>query len=409
MAPAFVFAVPRASDGAMTMSAQNHRAPQVLRPQLRPARPSFSSGPCAKRPGWTTDVLASALVGRSHRCVEGRARLKRAVDETRALLALPPGYEIAIVPGSDTGAFEMALWNLLGSRGVDVFAWDVFGRIWVEDCAKQLKPSDVRTFTAEPGELPDLRQADFDRDVVFTWNGTTTGVSVPDAMWIATDRRGLTICDATSAVFAATIDLTKIDCLTFSWQKVLGGEAAHGMIVLSPRAIERLRTVHPPWPMPKILRLTNNGVIPDGLFDGVTINTPSMLCVEDYLDALAWARSVGGLAGLQSRAGANADLIYDWLVTSTWARALARDPATRSVTSVCLAFADERLVDDVGNQRMRAMTAVLEAEAVAFDIAAYRGMPSGFRIWTGATVDAEDIRRLMPWLDWAFAVTQPAA
>lgn len=377
-------------------------------PTLKPRRPNFSSGPCCKRPGWAPDVLQTALLGRSHRSVDGKRRLKRAIDETKDLLALPPGYEVAIVPGSDTGAFEMAMWNLLGARGVDVFAWDVFGRIWLKDAVVELGLSDVRVFEADAGYLPDLSAADFARDVLFTWNGTTTGVRVPNAAWIPEQRGGLTICDATSAIFADDIDLARIDVLTFSWQKVLGGEAAHGMLVMSPRAISRLRQTKPAWPMPKVLRLKAGDDIFPGLFEGVTINTPSMLCVEDYLDALHWARSVGGLAGLIARAKANAAIVYDWIDASAWATPLAVDPATRSTTSVCLRFTDPALVGESGVQLMSAMSALLEKHAVAHDISAYRGMPPGFRIWTGATVESDDVARLMPWLNWAYDMCRAA-
>lgn len=377
-------------------------------PTLKPRRPNFSSGPCCKRPGWSPGVLNTALLGRSHRSVDGKNRLKRAIDETKDLLALPLGYEVAIVPGSDTGAFEMAMWNLLGARGVDVFAWDVFGRIWLKNAVDELGLSDVRVFDAEPGHLPDLRAADFSRDVLFTWNGTTTGVRVPNAAWIAEHRDGLTICDATSAIFADNIDLARIDVLTFSWQKVLGGEAAHGMLVMSPRAISRLRQTKPAWPMPKILRLKVGDDIFPGLFEGVTINTPSMLCVEDYLDALHWARSVGGLSGLIARAKTNAAIVYDWIDASAWAAPLAVDAATRSTTSVCLRFADPDLAGERGGQLMSAMSAILEQHAVAYDIAAYRGMPPGFRIWTGATVESDDLARLMPWLNWNYEACRRA-
>lgn len=371
-------------------------------PQLKPRRPNFSSGPCCKRPGWTPSALSTALTGRSHRSIDGRGRLKRAIDETKAILELPPGYEVAIVPGSDTGAFEMAMWNLLGSRGVDVFAWDTFGRIWLRDAIDELRLHDIRMFEAEPGQLPDLSLADFSRDILFTWNGTTTGVRVPDANWIAANRDGLTICDATSAIFAEAIDLTRIDVLTFSWQKVLGGEAAHGMLVLSPRAIERLLVSQPRWPIPKLLRMRSGAQVFNGLFEGVTINTPSMLCVEDYLDALQWACSIGGLVGTIARAHNNAALIYNWADASDWALPLCAELAHRSHTSVCLTFRDPDLSGELGMSVMNAMTDALEAHTVAFDIKAYRGMPPGLRIWAGATVEGDDISRLLPWLDWAY-------
>jgi phosphoserine aminotransferase len=382
-----------------------------VKPAAKPKRPQFSSGPCAKRPGWSPDVLRGALLGRSHRSAAGRARLLDAITRTRDLLRLPDGYQVAIVPGSDTGAFEMALWNLIGPRGADVFAWDVFGRIWLKDILDELRLKDVRTFTADWGRLPDLGQADFSRDVIFTWNGTTTGVTVPNADWIDRDRQGLVFVDATSAIFAEPIDLSKIDVLTFSWQKVLGGEAAHGMLVLSPQALERLAAYTPPWPIPKVFRLKADGEILGDVFKGVTINTPSMLCVEDYLDALAWMTSTGGLDGAIARARTNSSIIYRWIEASRWARPLARDPATRSHTSVCLTISD---ATGLGGNTQAAeaivgqMAAMLAAEGVAFDIASYRGMPPGLRIWTGATVDADDITALLPWLDWAFEASSAA-
>jgi phosphoserine aminotransferase len=377
-----------------------------IKPNIKPERPFFSSGPCAKRPGWSPDVLSGALVGRSHRSSEGRARLKLAITQTRELLQLPPGYEVAIVPGSDTGAFEMAMWNLLGERGVDALAWDVFGRNWLRDVASELKLPDLRTFDAEPGHLPDLAQVDFSRDVLFTWNGTTTGVRVPDAEWIPSDREGLVFCDATSALLAEEIDFTKIDVLTYSWQKVLGGEGAHGMLIMSPRAFDRLQSYRPRWPVPKLFRLwTGEGVLHE-VFEGVTLNTPSMLCVEDYLDALGWAAKIGGIAATAARARANSKLVYDWIESSDWVEPLAVDPRTRSHTSVAMRFSAPRLVDASESVRldvMRRMARLLEDERAAFDIAAYRGMPEGFRIWCGATVEATDIAALLPWLDWAYA------
>lgn len=385
---------------------------QFSRPRQKPNRPYFSSGPCVKRPGWSPGVAKSALLGRSHRSTDGRARLKLAIEKTRAVLRLPPGYEIAIVPGSDTGAFEIAMWNLLGSRGADVFAWDAFGRIWLRDALQELRLQDLRTFEADWGALPALTNADFARDVIFTWNGTTAGVRVPDANWIASDRQGLTFCDATSALLAEDIDFTKIDVLTFSWQKVVGGEAAHGMIVLSPRAADRLKTYRPPWPVPRLFRLTNGDGILPGLFEGVTLNTPSMLCVEDYLDALDWLDGLGGLAASKARAHSNAVVVYDWIEKTPWAEPLAIDPRTRSNTSVCMRLAGP---DIIGGGEQRALQFVssfcnlLEAEHAAFDIASYRGVPPGLRIWTGATVERADLENLLPWLDWAYDVVKTRA
>jgi phosphoserine aminotransferase len=380
-----------------------------LKPKTKPKRPFFSSGPCAKRPGWRPDVLSGALVGRSHRSAEGRERLKLAVTRTREVLRLPAGYEVAIVPGSDTGAFELAMWNLLGGRGVDVLAWDVFGRNWLRDATAELKLTDLRTFEAEPGYLPDLGNVDFSRDVLFTWNGTTTGVRVPDADWIASERSGLVICDATSALFAEVIDFSKVDVLTYSWQKVLGGEGAHGMIVMSPRALDRLASYRPPWPVPKLFRLTNaDGILRD-VFEGVTLNTPSMLCVEDYLDALAWAGEIGGLDGTIGRARVNSSALYDWMDRTDWVAPLAVDPMTRSHTSVAMRFAAPELSEGPESVRldvMRGMVGLLEDEGAAFDIAAYRGMPAGLRIWCGTTVETQDVVALLPWLDWAYAETR---
>jgi phosphoserine aminotransferase len=376
-------------------------------PAARPRAPFFSSGPCAKRPGWTPEVLKNAPLGRSHRAKAGKSRLKRAIDLTRELLEVPADYRIGIVPASDTGAVEMALWSLLGARGVDMLAWESFGEGWVTDVLKQLKLKDARVIKAAYGELPDLSQVDTRaRDVVFTWNGTTSGVRVANADWIAADREGLTICDATSAAFAQALDWAKLDVVTFSWQKVLGGEAAHGMLILSPRAVERLQTYTPPWPLPKIFRLTSGGKLIEGIFEGDTINTPSMLCVEDYLDALEWAKSLGGLKGLIAKADQNAKVIAHWGATAPWIRNLAKDPATASNTSVCLSIVDP----DVVAQGPEAVAAVakgiaasLEKEGVAYDIGAYRDAPPGLRIWCGATVEAADLEALTPWLDWAFA------
>jgi phosphoserine aminotransferase len=378
----------------------------IDKPAARPANPRFSSGPTAKRPGWSPEILKNALVGRGHRSKAGKARLKQVVDETRRLLEVPADYRIGIVPASDTGAMEMALWSLIGARGVDVLAWESFGLGWVTDIVKQLKLADVRTLKAEYGDLPDLAAVDFDRDVVFTWNGTTSGVRVPDGDWISADRKGLTICDATSAAFAQPLPFDKLDVVTFSWQKVLGGEAQHGMLVLSPRAVERLLTYQPAWPLPKLFRMTSGGKLSEGIFKGETINTPSMLCVEDYLDALAWADSIGGLKALHARADANTKLIADWVAKTPWVDFLARDPATRSNTSVCLTIVDPDVLalDATGQAGFaKALADRLEAEAVAFEIGAYRDAPPGLRIWCGATVEAASVKALLPWLEWAFA------
>ncbi|MBS0232977.1 MAG: phosphoserine transaminase [Proteobacteria bacterium] len=376
------------------------------KPITKPKRPFFSSGPCAKRPGWQPDALGGALVGRSHRSEDGRARLKLAVTWSRDILRLPAGYEVAIVPGSDTGAFELAMWNLLGARGVDLLAWDVFGRNWLRDATAELKLADLRTFEAEAGHLPDLSKVDFSRDVLFTWNGTTTGVRIPNADWIADDRGGLVICDATSALFAEDIDFNKIDVLTYSWQKALGGEGAHGMIIMSPRALDRLASYRPPWPVPKLFRLTNSDGILRGVFEGVTINTPSMLCVEDYLDALGWVDEIGGLDGAIARARANASALYDWIDRTDWVEPLAVAPATRSHTSVAMRFAAPDLIERSESVRldiMRGMVRLLEGDGAVFDIAAYRGMPAGLRVWCGTTIETQDIVALLPWLDWAYA------
>ncbi len=386
-----------------------HAKPQPAKPSTKPARPYFSSGPCAKRPGWSPAVFNSALAGRSHRSNEGRARLKLAVDKTRAVLRVPDGYEIAILPGSDTGAFEIAMWNLLGSRGVDVFAWEVFGRIWMKDAVEELRLPDLRTFDAPWGQLPDLAKADFSRDVLFTWNGTTTGVRVPDADWIASDRTGLTFCDATSGVFAQPIDFSKIDVLTYSWQKALGSEAAHGMMILSPRALHRLETHRPAWPVPKLFRLTNSDGVMRDVFEGVTINTPSMLCVEDYLDALSWMEKIGGLDATIARANENSKLLYDWIAKTPWLEPLAADPATRSTTAVCMRLSDPDVLargEAASLAFTQAMVRLLESEKAGFDLGSYRGVPPGFRIWTGATVERADLAALIPWLEWAYAAVK---
>jgi len=378
----------------------------TTRPAARPRAPFFSSGPCAKRPGWTPDALSDAALGRSHRAKLGKAKLKEAIDLTRTVLQVPDEYRIGIVPASDTGAVEMAMWSLLGARPVDMLAWESFGETWVTDAIKQLK-LDARVIKAPYGRLPDLSTVDTrTRDVVFTWNGTTSGVRVPDADWIAADREGLTICDATSAAFAQDLDWAKLDVVTFSWQKVLGGEAAHGMLILSPRAVARLESHVPAWPMPKIFRMTKGGKLIEGIFQGETINTPSMLAVEDYIDALRWAQHLGGLPALRGRADRNAGVIADWVARTPWIANLAEDPKTASNTSVCLVVSDP----DVVGRGPEAVAAVakgiatsLEREGVALDIGAYRDAPPGLRIWCGATVEASDLEALTPWLDWAFA------
>ena len=376
------------------------------KPNVRPKNPRFSSGPCTKHPGWSFGGLKGALLGRNHRQPDTEARLALAITLTRELLQLPQDYFVAIVPASDTGAVEMALWSMLGPRGVDVLAWEHFSQIWVTDIVEQLKLKHVRALLAPYGELPDLSQVDFDNDVVFAWNGTTSGVRVPNGDWIASDRAGLTICDATSALFAQRIDWEKVDVATFSWQKVLGGEAQHGMLILSPRAVERLESYTPPWPLPKLFRMTRNGKLDRELFEGSTINTPSMLCLEDYLDALTWVESVGGLEGTIARSDANAAVIADWVERTAWVDFLARVPETRSNTSVCLKLIDPDVLALPPKSRdefPKRMAALLDAENVAKDIAAYRHAPPGLRIWTGATVDKSDLEGLMPWLDWAFA------
>ncbi|WP_068313487.1 phosphoserine transaminase [Polycladidibacter hongkongensis] len=375
-------------------------------PATKPANPNFSSGPCAKRPGWKPAVLEDAPLGRSHRAKIGKAKLAQAIELTREVLEVPSDYKIGIVPASDTGAVEMALWSLLGARPVDMLAWESFGAGWVTDVVKQLKLADARKLEAGYGELPDLSQVNFDHDVVFTWNGTTSGVRVPNADWIPADRKGLTICDATSAAFAQDLDFTKLDVVTFSWQKVLGGEAAHGVLILSPRAVERLESYTPAWPLPKIFRLTKGGKLIDGIFTGATINTPSMLCVEDYLDALGWAKGLGGLPALIGRADANSGAIADWAEKTAWVDFLATDKATRSNTSVCLKIVDPEIqqLDEAAQAAFaKAMVSALDKEGVAYDIGAYRDAPSGLRIWAGATVELANVEALLPWLDWAFA------
>ena len=378
----------------------------IMKPATKPADPRFSSGPCRKRPGWTLSALSDAALGRSHRASPGKDKLKLAIDKTRAVLQVPDDHLIGIVPASDTGAVEIALWSMLGERGVDLLAWESFGAGWVSDVTGQLKLPDTRVLKADYGQLPNLAEVDFDRDVVFTWNGTTSGVRLADAEFIPSERAGLTICDATSAAFAQRLPFDKLDVVTFSWQKVLGGEAAHGMIILSPRAVARLENYTPAWPLPKIFRLTKSGKINAGIFSGATINTPSMLCVEDYLDALNWADDMGGLDGLVGRADANFAVIDQWVANTGWIEFLADDPATRSNTSVCLKIVDPRIAglpDEDQAQFAKQLAKSLEAEHAAYDIGAYRDAPPGLRIWTGATIDAEDLQLLTEWLDWAFS------
>jgi len=369
------------------------------RPDLRPANPQFSSGPCTKPKGWSLGALSDAALGRSHRAAIGKKKLKDAIENTREILGIPADYRIGIVPASDTGAVEMALWSLLGARGVDMLAWESFGAGWVTDVIKQLNLTATK-HEANYGHLPDLTKVNFDNDVVFTWNGTTSGVRVPNADFIPADRAGLTICDATSAAFAQDMGWDKLDVVTFSWQKVLGGEAAHGMLVLSPRAVERLETYTPAWPMPKIFRMTKCGKLIDGIFVGETINTPSMLAVEDYLFSLNWAKELGGLAALIARADANAQAVFDFCDAHTWLANLAEIPATRSNTSVCLKFTDPRITD--GAAFAKAVAKRLEAEGAALDVGAYRDAPAGLRIWCGGTVELADIKAMLPWLEWAY-------
>jgi phosphoserine aminotransferase len=383
----------------------------AMKPGVRPAVPHFSSGPCAKRPGWSLQALTDAALGRSHRAKIGKAKLKRAIDLTREILQVPADYRIGIVPASDTGAVEMALWSLLGARPVTMLAWESFGEGWVTDVEKQLKLKDVTLLKAGYGELPDLSKVNFDSDVVFTWNGTTSGVRVPNGDWIKADRKGLTICDATSAAFAQRLDWPKLDVVTFSWQKVLGGEAAHGMLVLSPRAVERLETYKPAWPLPKIFRMTKGGKLNEGIFEGETINTPSMLCVEDYLDTLNWAKSVGGLEALIKRADANTKAIADWVARTPWVDFLAADPALRSNTSVCLKVVDPAVTSLSADEQAKfakALSGAVEKEGAGYDLGYYRDAPPGLRIWCGATVETADVEALLPWLDWAFSEAKAA-
>ena len=376
------------------------------RPSIRPLDPCFSSGPTAKRPGWSPAVFEGALVGRSHRSAAAKARLAEVIARSRRMLGIPEDYRLGIMPGSDTGAFEAAMWSLLGPRGVDVLVFDAFGKGWLTDIEKQLRLPDVRVLEAPYGELPDLSAVDPSRDLVFTWNGTTSGVRVPDGEWIAADREGLVLCDATSAVFAMELPWERLDVVTWSWQKVLGGEAQHGMLALGPRAMARLEAYRPPWPLPKLFRLTKGERPIEGIFRGETINTPSMLAVEDVLDALGWAETVGGRAGLEARVAANLAAVEDWVARTEWVDFLARRPEIRSPTAICLRITDPAvtaLPDERQRAFVKAMLAPLEAEQVAHDIAAYREAPPGLRIWGGATVETRDIEALLPWLDWAFA------
>ncbi len=383
----------------------------VAMPGVRPAVPHFSSGPCAKRPGWSLQALTDAALGRSHRAKLGKGKLKRAIDLTREILEVPADYRIGIVPASDTGAVEMALWSLLGARPVTMLAWESFGEGWVSDVQKELKLKDLTVLKAPYGALPDLAKVDWSNDVVFTWNGTTSGVRVPNGDWIAADRKGLAICDATSAAFAQRLDWPKLDVATFSWQKALGGEAAHGMLILSPRAVARLESHKPAWPLPKIFRMTKGGKLNEAIFEGETINTPSMLCVEDYLDTLAWAKSVGGLEALIARADASTKAIADWVKGTPWVDFLAKDSATRSNTSVCLKVVDPavtKLPADAQAAFAKTLAAMIEKEGAGYDLAHYRDAPPGLRIWCGATVEASDVEILTHWLDWAFAKSKEA-
>ena len=381
----------------------------TARPQRRPINPYFSSGPCAKHPGWSFDGLHNAIVGRSHRSALCKARLKQAIDLTREILRVPDDYRIGIVPASDTGAVEMAMWTLLGARGLDVLCWEAFSAGWAEDASAQLKLPDTRIISAEYGRLPDLSAVDFSHDLIFPWNGTTSGVRVPDGDWIPADREGLTICDATSAAYAQELPFDKLDATTFSWQKVMGSEAAHGVLILSPRAVERLVSHEPPWPVPKIFRLTDNGKLIEGIFNGETINTPSMVAVEDYLDALKWVQSIGGLDAMHARADANAKIIDDWVKRTPWVDFLAVDPETRSNTSICLSTVDPDIAAAGAVAEVaKGIVKLLEVEGVGFDLGSYRDAPPGIRIWAGGTVEASDLAILSEWLDWAFAAQNAA-
>jgi phosphoserine aminotransferase len=383
-----------------------------MKPQVRPRIPNFSSGPCAKRPGWTPEALRAALTGRSHRAQAGKQRLQEVCDRSREILGLPKEYRLGIVPASDTGAVEMALWSMLGARGVDVLTWESFGQGWATDVLKQLKLKDARVLDAAYGKLPDLRAVDWRRDVVFTWNGTTSGARVPDGDWIDGKREGLAICDATSAVFAMDLPWPKLDVVTWSWQKVLGGEAGHGMLALSPRAVERLEAYTPPWPLPKIFRLTAKGKLNEAIFRGETINTPSMLAVEDALDGLRWAQSIGGQAALKLRSQANLDAVERWVKRTPWIDFLVRDSYIRSWTSVCLEIVDDwfqRLPPDTQRVELKRMETLLEKEGVAYDFVGHRDAPPGLRLWCGATVETGDVEAVLPWLDWAYGEIRRAA
>jgi len=381
------------------------------KPGVRPARPEFSSGPCAKRPGWTPENLSNAVLGRSHRSKIGKARLKEAIDRTRAVLEVPDDFLVGIVPGSDTGAVEMAMWSMLGARPVQLLAFESFGKDWVTDVTKQLKLPDVEVLDAPDGQLPDTSKVRPDADLVFTWNGTTSGVRIPNADFISADRQGIVICDATSAAFAQDLDWAKLDAVTFSWQKALGGEGGHGVLILSPRAVARLESYTPAWPMPKLFRMTKankegGNKVSFDIFEGATINTPSMLCVEDAIDALKWAEGIGGLAAMQGRADANLGVLAEWVARTDWVDFLAEDPAIRSNTSVCLKVVDSRIAalsEDAQADFAKKLAGLLEKEGVALDIGGYRDAPAGLRIWCGATVETSDIEALTPWLDWAFA------
>ena len=383
-----------------------------MKPNIRPQNPCFSSGPCAKRPGWTLKALEGALLGRSHRAKPGRAKIDEVVARSRAVLGIPADYRVAIVPASDTGAIELAMWSLLGARGVDVLSWESFGEGWATDVSKQLKLADLRLMRAEYGTLPDLSQVGADRDLVFTWNGTTSGVCVPNGDWIRDDRQGLTLCDATSAAFAMELPWPKLDVVTWSWQKALGGEAAHGMLVLSPRAVARLEGHTPPWPLPKIFRLTSKGKFNEGIFKGETINTPSLLAIEDAIDGLKWAESAGGRPALIARAKANAAAIAKWVERTPWIDFLARDPASRSWTSVCLKLVDDwfqRLPVEQQRAAVKRLEALVDGEGAGFDIAGHRDAPPGLRIWCGSTVETSDVEALLPWLDWAYGEVRRTA